>query len=131
MNIYGKTPEQLEAIIMLMQMTLNDYPYGSIRRGFERHIKESAVMPTPHDIINAIKKNDAEDNDKFYRPNILATEHDQLIHKLGLANFRRNLGVTRSQQYEIHELLDEWEKNNNQKVDWETIDEWREKHGAK
>ena len=61
LNIYGKSPEQLEAITMLMQITLKDQPYNLIRRGFEKHIRQSSVMPTPHDILNAISMIKLED----------------------------------------------------------------------
>ncbi len=129
LNVYGKSPEQLEAVIMLMQMTLGEYTYPIVRRGFERHLKESATMPTPHDIIKLIKKIDIEEQESFYRPDIRLDKEMELIHKLGLAHQRRKMGITRNQQWEIHDLLESWEKENDQKVDWENIGEWKLKRG--
>lgn len=55
MNVYGKSPEQLEAIIMLMQMTLRKFSYDDVRKAFEVYLNQSAVMPTPADIVKIIE----------------------------------------------------------------------------
>ena len=55
LNIYGKTPEQLEAIIMLMQMTLGRFDYEAIRDAFGKYLQNGSVMPTPADIIKIIE----------------------------------------------------------------------------
>jgi hypothetical protein len=55
LNIYGKSPEQLEAIIMLMQMTLKRFPYEIIKSAFEIYLEKGSVMPTPADIIKTIE----------------------------------------------------------------------------
>lgn len=55
MNVYGKSPEQLEAIIMLMQMTLKRFPYEIVRKAFEIYLEKNSTMPTPSDIIKIIE----------------------------------------------------------------------------
>ena len=55
LNIYGKSPEQLEAIIMLMQMTLGRFDYEVVREAFGRYLQHGATMPTPADIIKIIE----------------------------------------------------------------------------
>jgi len=57
LNIYGKTPEQLESIITLMRVVLKGIPYQEIKIAFEMHLKASSTMPTPHDIIKLITCN--------------------------------------------------------------------------
>jgi len=54
LRTYGKTPEELEALIMFMQMTLADKSYEDIRAAFMQHIKESPEVPTPSDILKRI-----------------------------------------------------------------------------
>ena len=54
LNVFGKSPEQLESITMIMQMTLAKYDYEIIRKAFEIHLTQSSIMPTPADIIKII-----------------------------------------------------------------------------
>ena len=54
LKTYGKTPDELEALIMFMHMTLGDKPYKDIRAAFIQHIKESPEVPTPSDIIKRL-----------------------------------------------------------------------------
>ena len=54
LKTYGKTPEELEALIMFMQMTLIDKPYKDIRAAFMSHIRESPEVPTPSDILKRL-----------------------------------------------------------------------------
>lgn len=55
LNTYGKSPEQLEASIMLMQMTLGRFPYDIIREAFSIYLQNGSTMPTPSDIIKIIE----------------------------------------------------------------------------
>lgn len=55
LNVYGKTPEQLEAIIALFQMDLEDYEYSVVRQAFKIYRKTNSTMPTPADIIKIIE----------------------------------------------------------------------------
>jgi hypothetical protein len=54
LNVYGKTPEQLEAIIAIFQMDLEDYEYAVVRQAFKIYRKTNSTMPTPADIIKII-----------------------------------------------------------------------------
>jgi len=54
LNTYGKTPEQLEAVIAVMQMDLEDYTYSVVRQAFKIYRRTKSAMPTPADIINII-----------------------------------------------------------------------------
>ena len=56
LNVYGKSPEQLEASIMLMQMTLGRFPYDVVREAFSIYLQTGATMPTPADIIKIVEK---------------------------------------------------------------------------
>lgn len=111
-----------------MHMTLTEHSYGIIRRAFERHIKESAVMPTPHDILKLIKTIDNEEISEFHTYYFRDSEHEAEIRKLGLAHYRRKLGITRKQQPEIHDYLENWERKNNQPVTWENLEEYKEQN---
>ncbi len=55
LNIYGKSPEQLEAIIMLMQMTLGRFEYEVVKEAFGEYLQRGSIMPTPADIIKIIE----------------------------------------------------------------------------
>lgn len=55
LNVYGKTPEQLEAIIAIFQMDLEDYEYSVVRQAFKVYRKTNSTMPTPADIIKIIE----------------------------------------------------------------------------
>lgn len=55
LNVYGKSPEQLEASIMLMQMTLGRFDYEKVRDAFSKYLQYGATMPTPADIIKIIE----------------------------------------------------------------------------
>lgn len=127
LNVYGKTPEQLESVIMLMQMTLKHHPYGIIRRAFENYIQGNSAMPTPHDILAKIKYLEDEDFRELYEQHWKDTPEEHLIRQLGVANYRRRLGVTRKQQPDLYKILDEWEEKNGA-VDWDNLSEWREKY---
>ncbi len=55
LNTYGKSPEQLEASIMLMQMTLGRFQYDTVREAFSIYLQTGSTMPTPADIIKIIE----------------------------------------------------------------------------
>ncbi len=55
LNLYGKSPEQLEASIMLMQMTLGRFQYEVVREAFSIYLQSGSNMPTPADIIKIIE----------------------------------------------------------------------------
>lgn len=55
LNVYGKTPEQLEGSIMLMQMTLGRFDYETVREAFSIYLQSGSTMPTPADIIKIIE----------------------------------------------------------------------------
>ena len=55
LNVYGKTPEQLEGCIMLMQMTLGRFDYELVRAAFGLYLQSGSTMPTPADIIKIIE----------------------------------------------------------------------------
>jgi len=55
LNVYGKTPEQLEAIIAIMQMDLEDYTYSVVREAFKIYRKTNSAMPTTADIVKIIE----------------------------------------------------------------------------
>lgn len=51
LNTYGKSPENLEATIMLMQMALGRFDYEAIREAFGIYLQTNSDMPKPADII--------------------------------------------------------------------------------
>lgn len=55
LNTYGKSPEQLEASIMLMQMILGRFDYETVREAFGVYLQNSSDMPRPADIIKIIE----------------------------------------------------------------------------
>lgn len=55
LNTYGKSPEQLEATIMLMQMVLGRFSYEDVRKAFGIYLQKSSDMPKPADIVKIIE----------------------------------------------------------------------------
>lgn len=48
---YGKSPEELEAIIMLMQIKLAKYAYEDVRMAFDKLLDTATQVPTPAEVI--------------------------------------------------------------------------------
>lgn len=55
MKLYGREPEQFDAIVTLFQMVLAPYPFHKIEAAFVEHIKRKTEMPTPADIVLLIE----------------------------------------------------------------------------
>lgn len=56
LNVFGKTPEEMEAIIGLHQMVLADYGIEQIRPAFVKWLQTSSTFPTPADIVSLIER---------------------------------------------------------------------------
>ncbi|MCK9994453.1 MAG: hypothetical protein Dbin4_02973 [Alphaproteobacteria bacterium] len=55
MNIFGRTPESLTAIIRLFQADLADYPIGAVELAFTSWRRDNSAFPTPFDILNILR----------------------------------------------------------------------------
>ncbi len=55
LNTYGKSPEQLESSVMLMQMVLGEFDYDAVRGAFMQFLQVSSDMPKPADIIGILE----------------------------------------------------------------------------
>jgi len=55
LNTYGKSPDNMEASVMLMQMMLGKFPYEQVRSAFETYLNTNSEMPKPADIIAIIE----------------------------------------------------------------------------
>lgn len=55
-RVFGKEPEQVDALIGVFIMALADYPFPAIDKAMRLWVKRSAEMPTPFDIVNLIER---------------------------------------------------------------------------
>ena len=55
MNVFGRTPESLKAIIRLFQADLADYPIGAVELAFTSWRRDNTAFPTPFDILNILR----------------------------------------------------------------------------
>lgn len=56
LNVYGKKPEQLEAVVKLFSIVLADQSIGDVRQAFVAYLRNHRDMPTPSDIIGYIRR---------------------------------------------------------------------------
>lgn len=56
LKLYGREPEQLEAVNGMFQLVLAEYHLSDIRRAFAYYLSVSSEMPTPADICNIIRR---------------------------------------------------------------------------
>lgn len=56
LKLYGKEPEQLEAVITTFNMVLADYPFEKIEQAFSFYLKHHNELPAPADIANIIER---------------------------------------------------------------------------
>lgn len=65
LNIYGKEPEQLENMILMMVHALAEYEYLEIKNAFIEWVKTRGEMPTPSGIIEIIHANRPKREQKY------------------------------------------------------------------
>lgn len=56
LQLFGKTPEQLENVTALFMMVLADYSDEQISGAFRLWLKRESAMPTPADITQIIER---------------------------------------------------------------------------
>lgn len=83
-------------------------------------------MPTPHDILSKVTLINMRINNDFQRDHGVKAEEENIIRKLGSANYRRSLGVSRKLEPAIHDFIEGWEKANSKRVTWFTLDGYKQ-----
>lgn len=106
---YGKTIEELEALVDGFCWALEDYSMAEIMWGLKKYILENADIPAPAEIKKIIDSKPLEGE-------------ALIIQKVGRYNFHRRQGLFLSP----HEsrFLENYEKQKGT-VWWQNYDEWR------
>ena len=56
LKLYGREPEDFDAVNAMFQMVLADYPIGKIKQAFTVYLKRHTELPAPADIVQIIER---------------------------------------------------------------------------
>lgn len=129
LDTFGKEPEQLTNLQKAFKLVLWDYEFADIKGAFVEYLAKESKMPTPSDIVKLIGKKKMEETPPPPEKDDNEAAKD-LIRKLGVAHYRRKLGVPKAFEPKTYELLEKYEQENNCKVEWESLEEYNHLYGA-